>query len=92
MDSLIPASLPYGVFTGQLYRYYRICSSWQTFVSTAIELAHVVIQQGCTAARLRRCFREFLFKKRKLRWLLKAVKLDRMFGQGVGSSNEPSHD
>lgn len=86
MDSLIPVSIPYGVFTGQLYRYFRICSHWRAFVNTACELGKTLIHQGCSANRLRHYFLSFLRKRSSRRWRLSAFQLYRMFSEGLGNS------
>ena len=39
LDSVIPTSIPYGVFTGLLYRRYRICTRKTVFLKNAVELA-----------------------------------------------------
>jgi hypothetical protein len=66
MDSLIPCSLPYGVFTGQLYRYARICTEWKDFVANAANLAKTLMIQGCAKGRLVQAFHAFTEDKGRL--------------------------
>jgi hypothetical protein len=62
MSSLIPTNLPYGVFIGQLHRYYNICSYTRDFLRHTIELGRTLFRQGCNTNRLGRHLREFLCK------------------------------
>lgn len=84
MDSLIPASLPYGVFMGQLHRFYRICSQWKAFLNTTAELGKTLIEQGCLVSRIRRCFHAFLVKKKHVRWHHSIGKLYFQFSKCLG--------
>lgn len=68
MNSFIPECIPYGVFTGQLHRYYGICSEPMGFVVRCANLAIIMIQHGCTKSKLIRCFYALLFKKNKTAW------------------------
>jgi len=68
MASLIPSNIPYGVFIGQLHRYYRICSKPTDFLHHATLLGNTLVLQGCSQARLRRTFSSFLQKLPILRW------------------------
>jgi len=65
--SLIPYNIPYGVFTGLLWRYHRICSAIMDFVDNAILLAITLVKQGWHQRKLRNKFRDFIFKT-PLRW------------------------
>lgn len=60
MNSLIPRTMPYGVFTGLLYRGYRICSGVDDFLSYALEVAQRLRGNGCTVGKLKRRFKAFL--------------------------------
>ena len=68
MDSLIPKSMPYGVFTGQLCRYYRICTRWKSFINRAVTLAITLRNQGSQIRRLIKTFDLFLNRKQRFRW------------------------
>jgi hypothetical protein len=68
MASLIPTSLPYGVFIGQLTRYYRICTRYDSFVVNSVGLAKQLMAQGASLYRLLKSFTSFLRNQRKLRW------------------------
>jgi hypothetical protein len=59
MLSLVPTSIPYGVFTGQLHRGYRICSSAQAFIEYAVELGRTMREKGCATQRLKTLFFAF---------------------------------
>jgi hypothetical protein len=75
MRSLIPSSIPYGVFTGLLYRYYRICSSRVAFVKRCAALAQLMVKRGCSVSRLRSRFRAFLSKITRPKWSLRGIHL-----------------
>jgi hypothetical protein len=62
MKSLIPTTIPYGVFMGQLYRYHSICSESNTFLLHAIRIGKVLIERGCEFKKLQTCFKSFLSK------------------------------
>ena len=79
LDSLIPVSIPYGGFTGGLYRRYRICNSPDTFVKRCFELASLLTNKGCSRRKLWRLFRRFLELRSPLRWRTKVVTLCRKF-------------
>ena len=63
MESLIPASLPYGVFVGQLHRGFRICTRAEDFIDFALVLAARLQRNGCRAPLLRRRFRSFIARQ-----------------------------
>ena len=52
LDSAIPRSIPYGVFTGLLYRRYRICTRKPTFLLRSVELATILMDKRCSKGRL----------------------------------------
>lgn len=79
MDSLIPSSIPYGVFVGLIHRYYRICSEKETFVRQCRELSRVLVAQGCTVKRIRNEFRRALGKLWPVKWNTPVWKLFRAF-------------
>ena len=60
MCSLIPQTIPYGVFVGQLHRGYRICSDVEDFLSFAVELALTLLNNGCSYKRLNNLFKCFV--------------------------------
>lgn len=68
MASLIPQSIPYGVMTGQLYRYSRICTAHGDFLRHACGLARILISQGCRKGRMLTTFNTFLSKLDHLPW------------------------
>jgi hypothetical protein len=68
MDSLIPRSMPYGVFMGILHRTYTICSDWLSFVMWLIHFARTLRNQGCSHSRLYRVFLQFMRTHKALRW------------------------
>lgn len=75
MDSNIPSSIPYGVFTGALSRIYRIGSTSKVFVERVRETIATFHQQGCSLPRLMKLLRRFLFKQTPLRWSLPVGRL-----------------
>jgi hypothetical protein len=86
MCSLIPQSIPYGVFVGQLTRYYRVCTQTGFFVENARILALTLITQGCKKSRIVKCFRSFLSKFQRLRWRDASVNgMCKVFERLVGS-------
>jgi hypothetical protein len=88
MASLIPSNIPYGVFIGQLHRYYRICSKPTTFLQQAKLLGQTLINQGCLRTRLQRTFSSFLSKLAKLRWKgVKPIQLIHGFLDKRGASS-----
>ena len=87
MCSLIPQSIPYGVFVGQLTRYYRVCTRPEFFVENARLLALTLLAQGCKKGRLFKCFHSFLAKFQRLRWNdATAYGVYKVFVRCVGSS------
>jgi hypothetical protein len=68
MDSTIPINIPYGVFTGLLYRRYRICTHSDDFVHQSYLAAIQLQEKGCSKFRLQKLFRMFLSKQSSLRW------------------------
>jgi hypothetical protein len=79
MDSLIPESIPYGVFSGLVHRFYRICSEKEAFVRQCRELASVLVAQGCAVKRIRNEFRRALRKLWPVKWNTSVWKLFRAF-------------
>ena len=78
MDSVIPRNIPYGVFTGLLFRRYRICTEVNAFANKAFK-------QGCVKARLRQWFYRFLVRRSPLRWKTPLESIVRQFACGVGN-------
>ena len=65
MNSLIPRTIPYGVFTGLLWRGFRINSGVNGFVSYALEIAQILRANGCTTKKLKRTFKAFIWSANK---------------------------
>ena len=81
MASLIPRTIPYGVFLGQLHRGYRICSGADDFVSNGVEVAEILRDNGCAVNKSKRLFMAFVAKNspRRSNWVKK------QFCQRLGS-------
>ena len=60
MESLIPQTIPYGVFLGQLHRGYRICTLESDFRTFAVGVACRLIDNGCGRRRLGILFGNFV--------------------------------
>jgi hypothetical protein len=86
VDSLIPSSLPYGVFTGLLHRGFRICSRSEDFLSYALEVAGRLQLNGCRAQSLRNRFRSFLFQQPR-KFEARASSISAQFSRSLGSSS-----
>ena len=72
--------MPYGVFTGQLHRFMRICSSPAAFVRNSCEVALRLISQKSLMSRLRRSFCAFTRSNiSRSRWGVTASALNRLF-------------
>ena len=85
MDSVIPTNIPYGVFTGLLYRGYRICSRLVAFISHACDVANTLVKQGSKKKRLIRMFGIFLGKQSPFRWKTPIWKISRRFAKRLGN-------
>ena len=59
VSSLIPPSIPYGVFIGQLHRGYRLCSTLDSFISFSTMVYQRLLFNGCSSIRLLRIFKQF---------------------------------
>jgi hypothetical protein len=86
MLSVIPQSIPYGVFTGQLHRYYRICTRSLDFTRHAGLLARVLLRQGCGRGRLRQGFQSFVRSRASSRYGQSPAELCRLFETQMGNS------
>jgi hypothetical protein len=84
MCSLIPRSIPYGVFTGQLYRFSRICSHAHAFVRNALFVAQTLCAQGCSKHVLRLKFHAFASAHAVDRWNMSVRALCGLFNRGLG--------
>jgi hypothetical protein len=84
--SLIPAYIAYGVFTGLLHRYYRICTQFEHFCWNASLLARTLVRQGWVMSRLRTIFRRFLQTRLGLKWKLKLAKMCAVFSRESSAS------
>lgn len=62
MCSLIPSSIPYSVLTGQLYRFSRICTTWQDFLDESAKVIQVLLVQGCEKSVLYKTVISFLVR------------------------------
>jgi hypothetical protein len=60
MESLIPRTIPYGVFVGLLHRGHRICSGEQHFVDYAVGVATELLHNGCTLRKLVKSYQSFV--------------------------------
>ena len=82
MSSLIPSTIPYGVFTGQLYRYHSICSEPSAFLNHAVRIADVLVERGCEMKKLQRKFTDFINgkyskKQNESKFIMKYPRLDK---------------
>jgi hypothetical protein len=91
MNSFIPESIPYGVFTGFLHLCYKICNSPNLFLSNVENLKKVFSAKGCTQKRLNKRLLHFLKSKSPLRWNMKWWRLYQFSTQRkvVGAQDEP---
>jgi len=84
MDSLIPPTIPYGVFLGQLHRAYRICSDWHGFLDQSMQVAQRLVTNGCTKQRLVRVYRTFV-RQHVRKYSVKAHALCKDFQRELGN-------
>ena len=89
MASLIPRTIPYGVFVGLLHRGYRICSAAVDFLSYAVEVALILRGNGCAANKLKRAFKAFVAQA-KGKYPETGATLAKRFSQMLGSKESPS--
>ena len=59
ISSLMPPTIPYGVFVGQLHRGYRICSDVQAFLEYVVDVWQRCVRNGYSEPRLMRRFTRF---------------------------------
>ena len=83
--SMIPVSIPYAVFIGQLHRYYIICTNPSEFIHRCCILSQVLMNQGCLKRCLIRLLGNFIFKRGVLRWNVDALQLVKRFSVAVGA-------
>lgn len=81
--SVIPRSIPYGVFTGQLHRFSRICSDARSFVHNAVFVAQTLRAQGCSTRVLRRKFHAFVSARAADRWNSTVSSLCKAFNRSL---------
>lgn len=62
MASLIPITIPYGVFVGQLHRVYHLCTMVHSFINHATLVAARLIGNGCRIKRLVHLFNHYLIQ------------------------------
>ena len=80
LDSAIPSSIAYGVFTGQLHRFKLISSSFKIFVENACDVAVTLGRQRASFTRLQKTFASFCRERLfKTRWGVKIRSLIRFF-------------
>ena len=77
--SAIPTHQPYGVFTGLLHRFYRICNRPKHFIIAAADVAKTLDIQGCNYKVLFKVFSCFFSQRSKLRWPIKLSLVNNMF-------------
>jgi hypothetical protein len=86
MNSLIPKTIHYGVFTGLLYRGHRICSGARDFLSYATEVAQILRGNGCVKRRLKHTFKAFLYSvKGRNKYLLTNTEMIKCFCAELGN-------
>src|ERR1700744_1295977 len=90
-DSLIPTSIPYGVFVSQLHRYYRICTELSDFLRNSLVLFSTLHEQGCSVRRLTKCFHAFVSSRRRLRWKQTVAEICRAFARRCGELRRSPH-
>ena len=84
MASLIPSTIPFGVFVGQLYRGYRICSEFHDFTSYSLAVAHRLLANGCSRRRLASKYRAFV-RTRVRKYNVRAHTLVKQFEDELGN-------
>jgi hypothetical protein len=60
LNGNFPAVLGYGVYTGQLFRFSRICTRASTFLEASLDMAKHLLGKAYAAGRLSRAFDSFL--------------------------------
>jgi hypothetical protein len=60
MESLLPSTILYGVFLGELHRGYRSCSAADLFVDFAVDVGKRLVVNGCRKPRLLQLFISFV--------------------------------
>jgi hypothetical protein len=90
-DSLIPTSIPFGVFVSQLHRYYRICTELSDFMRNSLVLFSTLHEQGCSVRRLAKCFHAFVSSRRRLRWKQTVAEICRAFARRCGELRGSPH-
>jgi len=79
ISSNIPRSQAYGVFTGQLHRFYRICTDPMDFVQSAVSMAQYLMNiRGYVCKKLVGRFRGFVSTQNS-KYRMKARKLTEAF-------------
>lgn len=85
MASLIPQSIPYGVFLSQLHRGYRTCSAAPQFVTFACDVANRLVANGCRPRRLWQLFVSFAMRFVSKFVGVKLSHMSREFRSSVGN-------
>ena len=86
LDTVIPTRLPYGVFTGLLWRRYRICNRISLFLKQAVDAANTLLENKCSKYRLGRLSRDFLCQRQPLKWSCPLSQLCRQLTRELGNS------
>ena len=87
MSSLIPRSIPYGVFVGLLHRGYRICSGVKDFLSYALDVGCVLRDNGCSTKRLKVLFKSFVIHDMHKYPRSRSTEVIRQFCQKLGNKS-----
>jgi hypothetical protein len=90
MASLIPRSIPYGVFVGLLHRGYRICSMAKDFVSYACEVGSTLRANGCSMKRLKSLFNSFVVHEMH-KYRIEKTCIIKKFCRQLGSDGDVNH-
>lgn len=86
MSSLIPRTIPYGVFMGLLHRGYRTCSGVNDFLSYALDVATVLRENGCASNKLKILFKSFVASYVRKYPGIRGTLLMKQFCQRLGSN------
>jgi hypothetical protein len=85
MSSMLPSSIPYGVFLSQLHRGYRICTDQRGFMDFVYDVRDRMLANGCSVKRLARLFRSFITRQGPKFHRCTVAAICRLFRDGMGS-------
>ena len=85
MSSLIPRTIPFAVFSGQLHRGYRICTGAHDFVAFSTEVASILRKNGCSSYQLKRLWKPFVTTHVHRYHGIRGSWLIRQFSQKLGN-------